>query len=80
MSRIEEVGFGILMAIFVFFVVLVLFVLFVVMPVRLYTDAECLRAGYPRSAVSVGLERYCLNLEGSVTVRVDKVGKEKVKQ
>ena len=41
-------------------------------PVLLYTEAECLRNGYPESRVTVGLERYCINLDGSVNVRVDK--------
>ena len=44
---------------------------FIYAPVRLYTEAECLAKGYPKYAVSVGLERYCVNLDGSVTVKVD---------
>lgn len=49
-----------------------IYVLLVFSPVSLYTEAECLREGYPEYRVSVGLERYCMNLDGSVTVRVDK--------
>lgn len=48
---------------------------FIVVPVSLYTDAECLRKGYPKSQVTIGLERYCINLAGDVTVTVEKAGK-----
>lgn len=41
-------------------------------PVYLYAESECLRAGYPKTQVSVGLERYCTNLDGAVTVLVKK--------
>lgn len=49
----------------------ILYLLFALVPVSLYTEAECLRQGYPKSSVSIGLERYCMTLDGSVTVRVD---------
>jgi len=49
----------------------VVYVIFVVVPVEIYTTGECLEKGYPRSAVSFGLNRYCMNLEGSVTVKVE---------
>jgi hypothetical protein len=48
------------------------YLFFVILPVVFYTDAQCLRAGYPKSHVTIGLERYCSNLDGAVTVRVDK--------
>lgn len=48
------------------------YLMFVLMPVALYADAACLRAGYPRSQVTIGLERYCTTLDGAVTVRVTK--------
>lgn len=51
-----------------------LYAMFVYTPVSIYTEAECLRKGYPKHAVSVGLERYCMNLDGSVTVKVDHQG------
>lgn len=51
------------------------FALFVYFPVSLYTEAECLRNGYPKAKVSIGLERYCMNLDGTVTVKVEKAGK-----
>lgn len=42
-------------------------------PVYLYSEAKCLEKGYPKTKVSVGLSRYCMNLDGSVTVKVDKL-------
>lgn len=48
-----------------------LYAIFALVPVSMYTDAECLRQGYPKSSVTIGLERYCMTLDGSVTVRVD---------
>ena len=52
-----------------------IYAVFFIVPVLMYTEAECLRNGYPKSSVTVGLERYCMNLQGTVTVRVDKVSK-----
>lgn len=49
-----------------------LWVLIVMVPVMMYTEAQCLRNGYPKYNVSVGLERYCSNLTGTITVQVDK--------
>ena len=63
----------IIFAIFGLFCVTGVYVLFIYTPVTLYAEAECLRAGYPKAYVSVGLERYCSNLDGAVTVKVDKV-------
>lgn len=52
-----------------------LYLLVVMVPVMAYNEAECLRNGYPKHAVSIGLERYCMTLDGAVTVRVDKANK-----
>jgi hypothetical protein len=46
--------------------------IFILAPVALYTQAECLREGYPKYDVSIGLERYCMTFDGVITVRVDK--------
>ena len=54
-----------------------LYVTFIFVPVVFYTEAECLRNGYPEARVSIGLSRYCMNLDGTVTVRVDKAGSTK---
>ena len=48
------------------------YILFVILPVSLYAEAECLRLGYPKAAVTIGLERYCITLDGQVTVKVTK--------
>lgn len=60
-----------------FFIVLAIvlfssYVLFAYIPVAIYTESKCLRNGYPESRVTIGLEMYCLALDGSVTVKVDK--------
>jgi hypothetical protein len=49
------------------------YTIFVWAPVYLYAEAKCLEKGYPKANVSVGLSRYCMNLDGSVTVKVDKI-------
>lgn len=46
------------------------YALFVYVPVLAYTESKCLEAGYPRASVTVDLDRYCMNLEGAVTVEV----------
>jgi len=51
----------------------VLFVLLVVVPVRAYTEAKCLEAGYPKAYVTYNFKRYCSNLQGSVTVKVERL-------
>lgn len=50
-----------------------LFTLFVYAPVLLNAQAQCLEKGYPRSEVTWNLKKYCMNLEGTVTVRVDEI-------
>ena len=52
------------------FVLLMILVVAVYLPVMLKTEAECLRQGFPKYSVSVGLESYCLNLQGVVTTVV----------
>lgn len=53
----------------VIFVSCTLYILFIVLPVRVYTEAKCLRKGYPEAKVTIGLEKYCLNMDGDVTRR-----------
>lgn len=47
--------------------------LFVLLPVALWTEQQCLAKGMPNASVTIMLDRYCLNLDGSVTVRVEKL-------
>jgi hypothetical protein len=58
----------------VFFVLLIsmLVLLFVFVPVGLHAQRACLEAGFPKSDVTYNLDIYCMNLDGSVTVRVQK--------
>ena len=49
-----------------------IYMVFVILPVIMYTDAQCLRQGMPKAHVTIGLERYCSTLDGSVTVKVTK--------
>ena len=44
------------------------------MPRALYVESKCLESGYPKSAVDWKLRGYCMNLEGTVTVSVQRVG------
>ncbi len=53
------------------FALFVAYVFFIYTPVDMYTEAECLRNGYPKHSTTVGLERYCISLDGAVTVTVD---------
>lgn len=73
-TNLERLGIvvGVLMG--SIFCACIIFMLFAYLPVGLYTQAECLRKGYPKYNVSIGLERYCMNLEGTITVRVDRLG------
>lgn len=50
-----------------------LWMLFVMLPVALVADAKCLERGYPKSSVTWNFKRYCMNLEGTVTVTVDSI-------
>ena len=75
MSAGVRIAFGALALILTPIILFLLFTLFVVMPVSLATNAECLRNGYPKSEVTIGLERYCMNLNGTVTVKVEKISK-----
>ena len=55
------------------FVTFIMYMLFVLMPYNIYADASCLAKGYPDHRVTIGLEVYCLNLDGSITVNVEKL-------
>ena len=70
-----DTGEKVLMTVIGVFAWVIFYVLFVLVPVVMYTEAECLRNGYPKYAVSIGLERYCMTLDGAVTVKVDKASK-----
>lgn len=67
--KVAKVAGSILIAMFIAFI---LYCAFVLMPVQMYTEAECLRQGYPEHRVTIGLGRYCMTIDGAVTVQVDK--------
>ena len=48
--------------------------LFVYGPRIFYVESKCLESGYPKAAVDWKLRGYCMNLEGTVTVSVQRVG------
>lgn len=50
-----------------------LLALLVLVPVMAVTESECLAKGYPKYAVDYKLNRYCLNLQGTVTVKVEEL-------
>jgi uncharacterized membrane protein YjfL (UPF0719 family) len=68
--RVSFCGAGVLAALFCLF--LFIYMPFIYVPVTMYAEAECLRNGYPRASVTVGLERYCTKLDGVVSVKVVK--------
>jgi hypothetical protein len=72
MNKFETAILQIMFAFAGIMVLAVLYCMLIWLPVNLYAEAKCLEQGYPESRVSVGLEQYCMTLDGSVTVRVDK--------
>ena len=50
-----------------------LYALFILMPVSALADAECKAKGYPKAEVTYNLRRYCMNLDGSVTVKLEEL-------
>lgn len=54
-------------------VLFILYGMFFIIPLQFYAEAKCLRAGYPVAHVTIGLETYCSNQQGTVTVKVDKL-------
>jgi prepilin-type N-terminal cleavage/methylation domain-containing protein len=59
------------------FVLFMLYGFFIVLPVGFATEAKCLERGYPNFAVTWNLKRYCMNLQGTVSVRVDSLEESK---
>ena len=53
--------------------VFVFFYLSVFMVTVMGAELECLEKGYPEYRVVYNLNSYCMNLEGTVTVNVDKL-------
>jgi len=45
--------------------------------VKAHVKKQCLEAGYPKSAITWDFDGYCMNLEGTVVVRIDKAGEHR---
>lgn len=77
MSKFNELIInGLMYLIMILIIAFPIFSLYTIMvwgPVALYTEVKCLEAGYPEYKVTVGLQKYCLNLEGTVSVQVNKL-------
>lgn len=41
--------------------------------VSAYADMKCAEAGYPNSKVTINFASYCMNLDGSVTVKMERL-------
>jgi hypothetical protein len=52
--------------------IMVAYLILVMLPVAMFAERECLAAGYPRAHVTFMLERYCITMDGAVTLRVDR--------
>jgi len=51
---------------------LLVYGVFALTPVSILTEKRCLERGYPEYKVAYDLSGYCMNLDGSVTVKVEK--------
>jgi hypothetical protein len=47
--------------------------IFVYIPVTSVAEEKCLERGYPKASVTWNLKRYCTNLDGSVTIKVEQL-------
>lgn len=64
---------NIMAVVFIVLGICLAYLMFALVPMALYADAKCLRNGYPKSQVTIGLEMYCTTLDGAVTVKVEKI-------
>lgn len=49
------------------------FILFVIFPVSMWAQSECAKQGFPKSMVTWNLDTYCMNLDGAVTTKMEKL-------
>ena len=45
----------------------------VYIPVLIHTESKCLAKGYPEARVDWKLNTYCMNLDGTITVKVEEI-------
>jgi hypothetical protein len=50
------------------------FILFIIITGGIigYTEDDCLKKGYPESRVTITFDRYCVDIQGATTSKVDK--------
>lgn len=61
-----------IITILILFMLFAAYTLFIWGPMNIYAEATCLSKGYPEYKVSANLKIYCINLNGTTTVKVDK--------
>jgi len=57
----------------VFVMVVLLYFLLVLTPVRAWADGKCAERGFPEVKVTWNLDAYCMNLDGAVTTKMEKL-------
>lgn len=69
--KIIAVGISVLVAAAV--TIAVAYMVIIWAPVAAFAEAKCLAAGYPEVRVTWHLKKYCMNLDGTVTITVDEL-------
>ena len=62
-----------ILATFAVAVIFVAYLFLVLLPVSMWAENKCLAKGYPKTNVTITLDVYCMNMDGAVTVRVEKL-------
>jgi hypothetical protein len=67
----EKVLVGLFCAVVAWIALVSLWGLFYIMPISAVAESTCLKRGYPRTSVDWKGNAYCMNLEGTVSVRLE---------
>lgn len=73
MDTSEKVFLSLFATVMVPLVLFCVYLMFYIIPVSMYGDVKCKDKGYPKADVTILGDIYCMNLDGSVTVKVDKL-------
>ncbi len=73
MYRLIDFCFGAFLSIGFLLLFLILVGAFVYLPAGIIAEKRCLEEGYPKYAVTYDLTSYCMNLEGTITVKVQEL-------
>lgn len=57
----------------VVFGVFMLYTMLVWLPIHLSHERDCYEKGFPEVKTTVGLQGYCMNIDGAVTGKVEKL-------